>query len=85
MNQDVAAGGRFDVAFSFYTGAAGVSPMSEDREATVAIRIKSIRGAYETAGTVGGQPVEVTGTAKSPVEGYTRVTVRYPADEVEQA
>ncbi|MBO9380227.1 hypothetical protein GG804_26020 [Sphingomonas histidinilytica] len=77
MTDDIAAGGRFPVAFSFFNDVAGVSPMTPDREATVAIRKPSVRGAYDTAGMVAGQPVEVLGVSKSPVEGYTRVTVRY--------
>ncbi|ARR52114.1 hypothetical protein HY78_00875 [Rhizorhabdus wittichii DC-6] len=78
MTDDIAAGGRFEVAFSFFPAApAGVSPMAEDRTAIVAIRKASVRGAYDTAGEVAGQPVEVLGIGKSPVEGYTRVTVRY--------
>ncbi|QEH80816.1 hypothetical protein EIK56_22890 [Sphingomonas sp. C8-2] len=77
MTDDIAAGGRFEVAFSFFTSSAGVSAMTEEREATVAIRKASVRGAYDTAGTVAGQPVEVLAIGKSPVEGYTRVTVRY--------
>lgn len=83
MNDNVAAGGRFDVAFSFYTGSAGVSAMDANREATVAIRIKSVRGSYEPAGTIAGQPVEILAIGKSPVEGYTRVAVRYPEPAAE--
>jgi len=85
MNDNVAVGGRFDVVFSFYTGAAGVSAMNADREATVAIRIKSWRGIYEPAGTIDGQPVEILAIGKSPVAGYTRVTVRYPQPEADPA
>ncbi len=81
MTDDIAAGGRFEVAFSFFTGPAGVSPMAEDRTTIVAIRKPSVRGAYDAAGTVAGQPVEVLGVSKSPVEGYTRVTVRYLAGQ----
>ncbi len=81
MTDDIAAGGRFEVDFSFFTGTAGVTAMTPEREATVAIRKASVRGTYDTAGTVASQPVEVLGIGKSPVEGYTRVTVRYLGEE----
>ena len=77
MTDDISAGGRADVAFSFFTGQGGVSPAGADGTATVAIRVRNVRGAYETAGTVGGQPVEVLGIERSPVAGYTRVLVRF--------
>lgn len=77
MTDGIAAGGRFDVAFSFFTGPAGVTAMTPEREATVAIRKASVRGAYETTGSIAGQPVEVLAVGASPVEGYTRVSVRY--------
>lgn len=77
MSDEIADGGRLEVAFSFYTGWAGVSPTSPEGEATVAIRKPSVRGAQEQSGTIGGRTVRVLGIGKSPVEGYTRITVRY--------
>ena len=76
MSNDIADGGRAEVAFSFYSGAAGVSPANDAGEATVAVRLKSVRGAYDEAGTVNGQTVEIVRIEKSPVAGYTRVVVR---------
>ena len=84
MSTDITAGGRFDVAFSFYSGQAGALPVNADGEIVLAIRIKSVRGSYEPLGTIAGQQVEIRGVGKSPVEGYTRVTVRLmpaPAEE----
>lgn len=77
MIDEIAAGGRFEVAFSFFAGMAGVSPASPDGEATVAIRKPSVRGYYEPTGTVAGQPVDVLAVSRSPVEGYTRISIRY--------
>lgn len=79
MSNDIADGGRAEVAFSFYSGAAGVSPANDSGEATVAVRVKSVRGAYEDGGTVDGRPVEIVRIEKSPVAGYTRVVVRFAA------
>ena len=77
MSLDLSTGGKADVVFSFYEGQAGVSSIDAKREATVAVRLKSVRGAYQDDGTVDGQPVELLGIEKSPVAGYTRVLVRF--------
>ena len=81
MSLDFATGGRADVAFSFssgpYAGSAGVSAIDANGEAIVAVRIRSVRGGFGPNGTVGGQPVLVLGVERSPVEGYTRVMVRF--------
>ena len=82
MSNDLSEGGRAEVAFSFFSGTAGVSPANDAGEATLAIRLKSVRGAYEEMGTVDGQPVQIVRIEKSPVAGYTRIVVRItsPAD-----
>lgn len=77
MSLDLSTGGKAEVAFSFFTGSAGVSSIDANRQATVAVRLKSVRGAYEEAGTVDGRDVELLGIEKSPVAGYTRVLVRF--------
>lgn len=76
MNEDITAGGRFDVAFSFYSGSAGVSPVNDAGEAVVAIRRAAPR-AWRPEGMIAGQPVQLVEIVKSPVEGYVRFVARY--------
>lgn len=78
MSLDLTTGGRVDVTFPFYEGSAGAGAMNDAGEVIVAIRVKSVRGAFDSAGIVDGQPVEILSVDKSPVAGYTRVVVRFP-------
>lgn len=80
MSLDLSTGGRADVAFSFYTGRAGVAAMDADRQAIIAIPVSSMRTADSKVGetgTVDGLTVKVLGFEKSPVTGYIRVAVRF--------
>lgn len=81
MTGTINNGERLQVAFSFFTGEGGLARAAGSRDATVALRIPPVRGAYDSTGFVGGQPVEVISVKRSAVPGFVLVEVRFASDE----